>query len=110
MGHYAAGGRVCWRKSKLGPTSCVALAEVVNLPKQFVNSNLHFVVKDTEWIMCRYLLIKGLEAPVMDSSKGKKKSVIPLVKIDPAQTNTLMSKALQVYLLYIVQAHKLSTL
>jgi hypothetical protein len=32
----------------------------------------------------------------MDSSKGKKKSVVPLVKLDPAQTTTLMSKALQV--------------
>jgi ubiquitin-conjugating enzyme E2 Q len=51
MGHYAAGGRVCWRKSKLGPTSCVALPEVDNLPKQFVSSNPHFVVKDTEWIV-----------------------------------------------------------
>ncbi|KAJ7320981.1 hypothetical protein DFH08DRAFT_713280 [Mycena albidolilacea] len=97
MGHYAAGGRACWRKSKLGPTSCVALAEVVNLPHKFVSSNPHFVVKDTEWIMCRYLLIKGLEAPVADqSSKTKKKGAIPLVKLDPAQTITLMNKALQV--------------
>ncbi|KAJ7825217.1 hypothetical protein B0H14DRAFT_3468711 [Mycena olivaceomarginata] len=67
----------CWRsgvrqKSKLGPTSCVALAEAVNLTKQFVSSYPpHFVVRDTEWIMCRHLLIKGLEAPAMDSSKGK---------------------------------------
>ncbi|KAJ6535050.1 hypothetical protein B0H19DRAFT_963825, partial [Mycena capillaripes] len=97
MGHYAAGGRACWRKSKLGPTSCVALAEVVNLPHKFVSSNPHFVVKDTEWIMCRYLLIKGLEAPLADpSAKAKKKNAIPLVKLDPGQTITLMSKALQV--------------
>ncbi|KAJ7323662.1 hypothetical protein DFH08DRAFT_969210 [Mycena albidolilacea] len=84
------------QKSKLGPTSYVAPAEVVNLPKQFVSSGQHFVVKDTGWIVCRYLLIKGLEAPAMDSSKGEKKSVISLVKLDPAQTITLMSKALQV--------------
>ncbi|KAJ7616173.1 hypothetical protein DFH06DRAFT_1107922 [Mycena polygramma] len=96
MGHYAAGGRACWRKSKLGPTSCVALAEVVNLPHKFVSSNPHFVVKDTEWIMCRYLLIKGIEAPVTDSSKAKKKTAIPLVKLDPAQAITLMGKSLQV--------------
>ena len=51
MSHYAAGGRACWRKSKLGPTSCVAVAEVVNLPKQFVSNNPHFVVKDLDWIM-----------------------------------------------------------
>ncbi|KAJ6460480.1 hypothetical protein C8R47DRAFT_994015 [Mycena vitilis] len=96
MGHYAAGGRACWRKSKLGPTSCVALAEVVNLPHKFVSSNPHFVVKDTEWIMCRYLLIKGIEAPVTDSSKAKKKTATPLVKLDPAQAITLMGKSLQV--------------
>jgi hypothetical protein len=45
--------------------------------------------------------IQGLETPAVDSSKGN--NVIPLVKLDPAQTNTLMSKALQVYLLYIVR-------
>ncbi|KAF8190600.1 hypothetical protein K438DRAFT_1831354 [Mycena galopus ATCC 62051] len=98
MGHYAAGGRACWRKSKLGPTSCVALAEVVNLPHKFVSSNPHFVVKDTEWIMCRYLLIKGLEPPMVDQAAKakKKKGAIPLVKLDPAQTITLMNKALEV--------------
>jgi hypothetical protein len=45
----------------------------------------------------------------MDSTKGKKKSVIPLVKFDPAQTITLMSQALQVCHLYC-QAHTLSAL
>ncbi|KAF7358472.1 UBIQUITIN-CONJUGAT-2 domain-containing protein [Mycena venus] len=81
--------------AKEAQTSMGHYAAVVNLPKQFVSSNLHFVVKDTEWIMCRYL-IKGPEAPAVDSSKGKKKkSVIPLEKLDPAQTITLMSKALQ---------------
>jgi ubiquitin-conjugating enzyme E2 Q len=45
----------------------------------------------------RYLLIKGLEAPAVDAAaKSKKKNAIPLVKLDPAQTITLMSKALQV--------------
>ncbi|KAJ7127952.1 hypothetical protein C8R44DRAFT_979448 [Mycena epipterygia] len=97
MGHYAAGGRACWRKSKLGPTSCVALAEVVNLPSKFVSSNPHFVVKDTEWIMCRYLLVKGLEVPATDSAAAKKKkNAIPFVKLDPSQAITLQSKALQV--------------
>ncbi|KAJ7739290.1 hypothetical protein B0H14DRAFT_2638309 [Mycena olivaceomarginata] len=31
MGHHASGGRACWHKTMLGPMSCVALAEVVNL-------------------------------------------------------------------------------
>ncbi|KAF7320888.1 UBIQUITIN-CONJUGAT-2 domain-containing protein [Mycena chlorophos] len=95
MGSYAQSGRACWRKSKLGPTSCVAIAEVVNLPHKFVSQNPHFVVKDTEWIMCRYLLVKGLELPPAVDNKRKKKTV-PWVKLDPAQPITLQSKALQV--------------
>ncbi|KAJ7753671.1 hypothetical protein DFH07DRAFT_868677 [Mycena maculata] len=98
MGHYAAGGRACWRKSKLGPTSCVALAEVVNLPAQFVSSNPHFVIKDTTWIMCRYLLVKGLELPSGDAAAAVKTRTggIPFVKLDPAQAITLQNKQLQV--------------
>ncbi|KAJ7641952.1 hypothetical protein FB45DRAFT_1054322 [Roridomyces roridus] len=99
MGTYAQGGRACWRKSKLGPTSCVAIAEVVNLPAQFVSSNPHFVIKDTEWIVCRYLLVKGLEVPVVDAAtkaKEKKQAAIPFVKIDPVQSITMMGKQLQV--------------
>ncbi|KAF7297153.1 UBIQUITIN-CONJUGAT-2 domain-containing protein [Mycena indigotica] len=97
MGHYATGARACWRKSKLGPTSCVAIAEVVNLPSKFVSSNPHFVIKDTEWIMCRYLLVKGLELPPPDpTTKPRKRTVVPFVKLDPTQPITLQSKALQV--------------
>ncbi|KAJ7838645.1 hypothetical protein B0H14DRAFT_3459276 [Mycena olivaceomarginata] len=79
MAHYAAGGSRVLEEEQ-------AWADELRRPRG-----------DTEWIMCRHLLIKGLEAPAMDSSKGKKKSVVPLVKLDPAQTITLMSKALQEY-------------
>ncbi|KAJ7120629.1 hypothetical protein C8R43DRAFT_1151577 [Mycena crocata] len=95
MGHYEQGGRACWRKSKLGPTSCCALAEIVNLPNKFVSQNPHFVIKDTEWIMCRYLLVKGLEVPPVDADK-KKKNAIPFVKLDPAQAITANNQKLQV--------------
>jgi ubiquitin-conjugating enzyme E2 Q len=64
MGHYAQGGRSSWRKSKLGPTSCVALAQIVNLPSKFVSHNPHFVVKDTHWIMwyvCASVYVRGHE-------------------------------------------------
>ncbi|KAJ6489722.1 hypothetical protein DFH09DRAFT_1377449 [Mycena vulgaris] len=62
-----------------------------------VSSNPHFVIKDTEWIMCRYLLIKGIDLSA--DAAGKKKtgaSAIPFVKLDPAQPITMMSKQLQV--------------
>lgn len=52
MGHYASSSRVgYWSKSKVCPTSCVALAEVVNLPSKFVSSNPYFVIADTHWIV-----------------------------------------------------------
>ncbi|CAK5263224.1 unnamed protein product [Mycena citricolor] len=92
MGTYAQGGRACWRKSKLAPSSCVAIAEVVNLPHQFVSFNPHFVIKDTEWIVCRYLLVKALEP---HESRTKTNKAIPLVKIDPAQTITMQNQPLK---------------
>lgn len=51
MGGYAQGTNSVWRHSKLNPTNCVALAEIVNLPAQFVSSSPYFVIKDTHWIM-----------------------------------------------------------
>lgn len=51
MGSYAVAGRSTWRKSKICPTNCVALAEIVNLPSQFVSNNPYFVIKDTHWIV-----------------------------------------------------------
>ncbi len=51
MGHYAGGNSTMWRKSKICPNACVALAEVVNLPEKFVSSNPYFVIADTTWIV-----------------------------------------------------------
>ena len=52
MGHYSSGtNKSSWKKTRTGPTNCMALTEVVNLPAQFVSSNPHYVIKDTHWIM-----------------------------------------------------------
>ncbi|KAF7341925.1 UBIQUITIN-CONJUGAT-2 domain-containing protein [Mycena sanguinolenta] len=69
---------------------------IVDLPQKFVSSNPHFVVKDTEWIMWYSTLIKGIEPAATDASAKTKKNAIPLVKLDPAQAITLMSKTLRV--------------
>ena len=50
MGSYAAAGRFNWKKSKLAPSSCTTLAEIVNLPEEFVSNTPYFVVKDTDLI------------------------------------------------------------
>lgn len=52
MSTYAGGSRVsAWRKSRICPSSCVALTEIVNLPGSFVSSHPHFVVADTDWLV-----------------------------------------------------------
>ena len=51
MGTYAQPGKSTWRKSKICPTNCVAMAEIVNFPSKFVSSNPYFVIKETHWIM-----------------------------------------------------------
>lgn len=51
MGHYAGGNRAAgWRNSKICPSSCVAIVELVNLPSEFVSSAPHFVVDKTHWL------------------------------------------------------------
>lgn len=42
----------------LFPTAAISICEIVNDPGRFVSSNPHIVVKQTEWIQCRYLLVK----------------------------------------------------
>jgi hypothetical protein len=50
LGSYAHGGST-WRNSQLYPQSCAALAEIVNLPENFVSNHPHYVVADTTWIV-----------------------------------------------------------
>ncbi|KAG5639239.1 hypothetical protein H0H81_005313 [Sphagnurus paluster] len=101
MGTYAHAGRSTWRKSKLCPTNCVALAEIVNRPNEFVSQAPHFVIKDTHWIICRYLLVKGnieghLDTILPPSQNSAAQALIPLVKLDPAHPITLNSKRIEI--------------
>ncbi|KAI0824358.1 hypothetical protein BC628DRAFT_1379076 [Trametes gibbosa] len=63
MGTYSARTRYCWRNSAIKLSACVALAEIVNLPGRFRSTNPFFVVDKTEWIVCRYLMVKGPMPP-----------------------------------------------
>ncbi|KAG5729844.1 Ubiquitin-conjugating enzyme E2Q-like protein 1 [Termitomyces sp. T112] len=99
MGTYAQTGRSTWRKSRTSPTNCVALAEVVNLPHEFVSHNPYFVIKDTHWIICRYLLVKG----VIDTSyettavtEPGRTRPFPFVKLDPSHPVTLNSRRIDI--------------
>jgi ubiquitin-conjugating enzyme E2 Q len=40
-----------WPNSNILPSSCVAVAEIVNLPNQFVSKSPYLVVAQTHWIV-----------------------------------------------------------
>ncbi|KAF9060333.1 hypothetical protein BDP27DRAFT_1339817 [Rhodocollybia butyracea] len=104
MGTYASGNRATgWRKSKVCPSSCVAIVEVVNLPSEFVSSSPYFVVNKTHWLLVRYLLVKTQAKEDLDAGTSKKASLqtksqlpTPFVKLDPAHPLTLGPNAIQI--------------
>ena len=50
LGYSAASGSG-WRNSSLDIQSCVALAEIVNMPSAFASTNPYWVVPNTDWII-----------------------------------------------------------
>ncbi|KAG2071233.1 hypothetical protein BDR04DRAFT_1075782 [Suillus decipiens] len=89
MGSYATASSQCWKNSAIAPSACVALAEIINLPQKFTSRDPYYVVKQTEWIMCRYLLINTTDNLYSNSivnthipNKPKVQNV-PFIKHDP---------------------------
>ncbi|TEB26206.1 hypothetical protein FA13DRAFT_1795840 [Coprinellus micaceus] len=103
MGHYAVASRTAWKHSASCPSNCVALAEVVNRPQEFVSSSPYFVIADTTWIVCRYLLIKGITQPE-DAFTNKPAPTpsatatgpIRYVSIDPLHKTVVSGKTIQI--------------
>ncbi|KAF8968508.1 hypothetical protein BDZ97DRAFT_1798782 [Flammula alnicola] len=105
MSYYAGAARSTWAKSLSGPTNCMALTEVVNRPQKFVSSDPHYVIKDTHWIMCRYLLVRGVGDAGVDASsnvdtKGKKavnrQPKVPFVRLDPKHQTMVNGKVIEI--------------
>ncbi|PTB70023.1 hypothetical protein BBK36DRAFT_1166224 [Trichoderma citrinoviride] len=46
-----------WPNSVLKPSSAISICEVVNRCDKFVATTPHYVVKQIEWIQCRYLFV-----------------------------------------------------
>ncbi|KAF9047184.1 hypothetical protein BDZ89DRAFT_1089351 [Hymenopellis radicata] len=95
MGHYSQGNSTVWRKSKLGPNSCTAVVEAVNLPDDFVSHDPYLVVADTTWLLCRYLLVRCpsfVETPPTKSNAPQ----IPFVKLDPKHPTVYGSNKIQI--------------
>ncbi|CCM01551.1 uncharacterized protein FIBRA_03609 [Fibroporia radiculosa] len=97
MGSYARTSDIWWPGSTIGVHQCAALAEIVNLPSQFVSQQPFFVVSQTHWIVCRYLLVK---ASTLNSEAGGDAvpdlDQIPWVSLDPKHPLTLSQKWIQI--------------
>ncbi|KAH9895584.1 hypothetical protein C8Q73DRAFT_688553 [Cubamyces lactineus] len=82
-GTYAAAASSCWRNSAVKANACVALAEIVNLPSKFVSSSPYIVVDQTEWIVCRYLMVRSSSTTVPPSTP------LPAIPVPPTMGRDL---------------------
>ncbi|KAF9266711.1 hypothetical protein L218DRAFT_895759 [Marasmius fiardii PR-910] len=108
LGTYSMGrssGAPSWRKSKVGPNACAALVEVVNQPSQFVSSNPYFVVQHTQWLICRYLLVKAVQSSDLTSGTSSNtvqngdaavSNEVPYVRLDPKHPITLNNAPIEI--------------
>ncbi|KAG1868338.1 hypothetical protein DFJ58DRAFT_858928 [Suillus subalutaceus] len=107
MGSYATGGLQSWKNSTIAPSACVALAEIINLPQKFTSYNPYYVVKQTEWIMCRYLLVNtfdnlhsnsmftSIDTTTPTPTKPKVRNV-PFIKHDPNRRPLLSNAQVEI--------------
>ncbi|KAI0350812.1 hypothetical protein OH77DRAFT_1570284 [Trametes cingulata] len=90
LGSYSVAAASCWRNSATRAAACVALAEIVNLPQKFVSTSPYFVVDKTEWIVCRYLMVRG----ALDHGSSSSATAQPIFRrlagpLDPAELAAL---------------------
>ncbi|KAH7886667.1 hypothetical protein F5I97DRAFT_2017525 [Phlebopus sp. FC_14] len=100
---YAQASASRWKNSVLRPSTCTALAEIINLPSKFVSHNPYYVVSQTDWIMCRYLLVKCGDRDSSGSNEVKPTGIaqtstsitisqyprVPYIMQDPGRTATV---------------------
>ncbi|KAF9809445.1 hypothetical protein IEO21_07397 [Rhodonia placenta] len=96
---YAQQNTVQWKNSSIGVSQCITVAQIVNRPQSFVYNRRYFVVDDTRWILCRYLLVKGSSADTAQSTlvQGSADTRdIPFIRHDPKSSFTFFGKQIQV--------------
>ncbi|KAG2129598.1 hypothetical protein DEU56DRAFT_872472 [Suillus clintonianus] len=104
MGSYATISSLCWKNSTIVPSACVALAEIINLLQKFTSQNLFYVVKQTEWIMCRYLLVNTFnslhpnEQIIVTAATPTKSNIrnVPFVKHNPHRRPLLSNAQVEI--------------
>ncbi|KIY71906.1 hypothetical protein CYLTODRAFT_389638 [Cylindrobasidium torrendii FP15055 ss-10] len=94
MGSYAQNTGTIWKKSRISPTACTAVVEAVNMPQEFVSNNPHFVINKTEWLFCRYLLVKCPAAVDQPTPRGA--GHVPFVSMDPKHPATFGAREIQI--------------
>ncbi|KAH9929262.1 uncharacterized protein B0H18DRAFT_1084285 [Fomitopsis serialis] len=92
---YSARAQTGWKSSSLNIQSCVALAQIVNMPSRFVSTNPYLVVANTNWIICRYLLVHSANPDAAAEERSTELS-IPYVELDPANRLTMATREVQV--------------
>ncbi|KIJ34113.1 hypothetical protein M422DRAFT_783010 [Sphaerobolus stellatus SS14] len=97
MGTYATSTHVRWSKSAISPSSCFALAEIINSPGEFKSTSPYYVVPNVDWILCRYLLVKqsywDTEAPQGDVPE---EPTAQYMNLDPKQQLVLGNKIIRI--------------
>ncbi|KAK7746761.1 hypothetical protein SLS53_001949 [Cytospora paraplurivora] len=89
---YMRSPGVSWRNSALNTYGVISLCEIVNSPDDFVSTTPHLVVKQVDWIQCRYLFVQlahggipSAAAPAGPSTANKDRKILAIPQ-DPTRS------------------------
>lgn len=82
---YVSGGAT-WPYSALNASGVISLCEIVNAPKKFVATNPHLVVKQLDWIQCRYLFVPQQGRSTSSASSANAGTAIETISQDPSHS------------------------
>ncbi|GAA5925491.1 uncharacterized protein JCM15063_005038 [Sporobolomyces koalae] len=63
FGTYAVPNMTIWKNAEFPIDKLAALAEIVNVPQEFVSNKPYLVVDKVDWIQCRYLIVQRSRPP-----------------------------------------------
>ncbi|RDW64904.1 hypothetical protein BP6252_10555 [Coleophoma cylindrospora] len=74
---YAHGFNISWPGSELKIQSAMSLNELVNCTSQFTSVNPYIVCQFVDWIQCRYLLVRTMSGPVVETGSPDSGTMTP---------------------------------
>ncbi|GAA5978067.1 hypothetical protein JCM5350_007386 [Sporobolomyces pararoseus] len=102
LGTYAQPTGTAWKNADYPIAKLAALAEIVNLPNEFVSRNPHLVVDKVDWIQCRYLIVQratsynGTDVSTTDTPAPLPASPLKFIPLDPTIRITLNNEVLRI--------------